>query len=198
MKLRKLFTAAVATAALGLSLSFTANAELIVQTFDVEYDGGTATLEIAAKTENADPLFDTAYLWLDDGIEYFNISGVTLPGQDALDFSFSGDDMFTAFNFFSALAYLDSASGPGEDNGFFEIVFEMNLEALDEMLSGVVEVALFNDSFGPEGFFIGFDGQQGDFDGELLVVPGTVKVSAPATALLILLSIGGLVAARKK
>jgi hypothetical protein len=199
MKLRKLFTAAVATAALSLSLAFTANAELIKQSFDVEYDGGTATLEIAAKTENADPLFDTEFLWEDDAIEYFSISDLTFPGAvDALDMVFSGDDMFSAFNFFSASAYLDAVSGAGEENGFFEVVFELNLDVLDDMLSGIVDVAIFNDSIGIDGFFFGFEDTIGDFEGDIFVSPGLVEVSAPTTALLMLLSIGGLLVARRK
>lgn len=196
MKLRKLFTAAVSTAALSLSLAFTANAELIKQSFDVEYDGGSATIEIAAKTENADPFFDTEFLWEDDAIEYFSITDLTLPG--ATDMMFSGDDMFSAFNFFSASAYLDAVSGDGEENGFFEIIFELNLDVVDDMLSGIVEVAIFNDFIGIDGFFSGFEDTAGDFEGGLLVSAGSVEVSAPTTALLMLLSIGGLLVARRK
>lgn len=199
MKLRKLITAAVSTAALSLSLAFTANAELIKQSFDVEYDGGSATIEIAAKTENASPFFDMEFLWEDDAIEYFSISDLTVPGSaDAFDMMFSGDDMFSAFNFFSASAYLDAVSGAGEENGFFEIIFELNLDVVDDMLSGIVEVAIFNDFIGIEGFFSGFEDTAGDFEGGLLVSAGTVEVSAPTTALLMLLSIGGLLVARRK
>jgi len=194
MKLTKLFTAAAATAALSLSLAFSANAALITQTFELEVDGDTATLEIGALTENADPFFDTEFLWEDDAIEFFSISN-----NDTVDLFLSGDDLLTAFNFFSASAYLNSVSGDGAENGFFEILFELNLDVIDDMLAGVVEVGIFNDDIEIGGFFSGFNTLQDEpFEGSINVTPGSVKVSAPATALLILLSIGGLVVARRK
>lgn len=204
MKLSKLFTAAATTAALSLSLAFSANAELIKQSFDLEYDGGSATIEIAANTDNADPAIEDVYQWENDAIEYFSFSGLTLPNSDeALEAFFTGDDIPSAFGFFTAVAYLDSVSGDGVENGFKEIAFELDLGVINEMLFGFAEVAVFNDDFEIGGFFAGFEEQAGEFEGELAVTPGTVQVgtvqvSAPTTALLILLSIGGMFVARRK
>jgi hypothetical protein len=204
MKLSKLFTAAATTAALSLSLAFSANAELITQSFDIEFDGGSATIEIAADTDNADPFFEDVYLWDNDAIEYFSFSDLTLPNSDdTLDAFFSGDDIPLSFALFSAVAYLDSVSGDGIENGFKEIVFEIDLGAINEMLFGFAQVAVFNDDIEIGGFFVGFEEQAGDFDGALMVTPGTVQVgtvqvSAPTTALFVLLSIGGMFVARRK
>jgi hypothetical protein len=71
------------------------------------------------------------------------------------------------------------------------------------MLFGFAQVAVFNDDIEIGGFFVGFEEQAGDFDGALMVTPGTVQVgtvqvSAPTTALFVLLSIGGMFVARRK
>ena len=129
---------------------------------------------------------------------------LTLPNSDdTLDAFFSGDDIPLSFAFFSAVAYLDSVSGDGVENGFKEIVFEIDLGAINEMLFGFAQVAVFNDDIEIGGFFVGFEEQAGDFDGALMVTPGTVQVgtvqvSAPTTALFVLLSIGGMFVARRK
>lgn len=198
MIFKKFIVAAATTAVLSLSLAFSANAKLIVQTFDLGYDTGSATLEIAALTENADPFFNTEYFWADDSIEYLSISGLTLPGEETQDFFFSGVDILDAFNFLEASAYLDSVSGPGELNGFFEIVFSLNLDVISDLLLGYVDVAIYNDFIGIEGFYTGEEASFGTFAGELSVAPGNVKVNAPASALLLLLSIGGLLVVRRK
>jgi hypothetical protein len=199
MKLRKLFTAAISTAALSLSLSFTANAELIKQSFDITFDGGSATIEIEADTTNTLDFFDDEFYWIDDEINYFSVTGLTYTGAPApLDFMFSGADMFTAFNYFDASAYVNSASGSGNLNGFFAIEFELNLEAIDNLLDGVVEVALFNDIFGIGGFFDGFEDTAGGFGSLIASTPKSVAVSAPTTALIMFVSIAGLGFARRK
>lgn len=204
MKLSKVFTAAATTVVLSLSLVFTANAELITQSFELEYAGGSASLEIAADTNNADPLITDVYQWESDAIEFISFSGLTLPNSDdTIDAFFGSDDIPLAFGFLTAVAYLDSFSGDGEENGFREIAFELSLDAINDMLSGFAQVAVFNDDIEIGGFFVGFEEQAGDFQGNLTVTPGTVQVgtvqvNAPTTALFVLLSIGGMFVARRK
>lgn len=196
MKLRKLFVAAGATLALTLSMAFSANAELITQSFKVDVDGTTATIEVGANTEKSYNTFDGFYDWDFDNFEFFNVLGLALPGEtEASDYSLMGMD----FDFLTLEAFVGSISGPGfVGNGFSLIEFGLDLGVFSDTLSGfIAEVVIFNDDFGTDGFFEVFTGQ--DFiDGTLAVMPGSVKVNAPATALFMMLSVGGLLLARRK
>lgn len=200
MTITKLFTVATAVIALTLSLNFSANAKLITQSFELELEDSSTTIELAALTQNADLLFDTKFIWKDDSIEHFSIFGLTLPGEtDSQDFIFRGADLLTVFNSFTASAFVNSVSGAGAANGFDKIRFEMNLGALSPMLEGVTEIAILNNNLGFKGAFSilaqrGTVRGQGQFSGSA----GPVTISAPASTILIFLSVCGLLLVREK
>jgi hypothetical protein len=198
MKLTKLF----ASAALSLGLAFSANAELIVQTFDLDVADGSATIEIAGNTSNATEIGGD-FLFVNDELDYFNILGLTIPGMDSMDYMFSGGDLVDAFPLLEAVAYGDSVSGEGENNGFYEIVFEIDLSFISDMIFGSAEVEIFNDDFGTSVVLVDLFAEVGnelitDGDVEGDATAGAVKVSAPATLGFVLLSMGALVFARRK
>ncbi len=202
MKLLKLF----ASAALAVGLSFTANAGLITQSFDFEVEGVTATLQIGAMTENSNMNQSPNFSWDYEEISYFNIVDLTglagAPGPQS--FMFSGADFLdpNIFSLLSVSAFSDSSTGQASDtNGFFEVLFELPLAIFDNALAGILTVELYNDEFGQDLSVVVFDNGETSYQGSFTAGDVSVEVAnvnAPAAAALILLSIGGLFASRRK
>ena len=200
MKLRKLF----ASATLAIGLSFTANAELIKQSFGLEVAGLSATIELGALTEKSGFSAAPDYFWADQELEYFNILGLDADGNGPQDFKFSGTQLVTDFNLLEASAKSGSISGAGADNGFLSVLFELNLESISNALTGIIVIEIFNDAFGSEAVISDLFANNGSFtiadlsDPTVNLTVGAVTVNAPLTALLVFLSFGGLLAARRK
>nr|WP_136250989.1 hypothetical protein [Ningiella ruwaisensis] len=186
------------------------NAELIKHRFDVElyqYDEldpfttnfvTSASIEIGALTEFAEESIDGDYLWEDDAFEYINFSGINVAGAQE-NYSFDFTDFADSIAFFSAKAYSFSFSGDGFDNGFYEIVMDIDLSAFLPGVFGNVSFELYNDAFEQIGFVDAIDDNFDTvFSGEIVINSSAVSVNAPGIAMLFGLSLFVLLARKSR